>query len=437
MDSRAAQASQRRSRFTRRLWLTLAGINLTWLCSCSLLGLNGHLTKMEQYGSVTIQVTPPPKESAPTYALAWTTLDDGEMETVGYHRLRADGLAYFSLRTNFTYSVGAFTDENGTGRFEDGEPGGCVTNVHPSALNDPAARRKIRHFALTRDHHLPPNLVIDIVDTNNPLGTTVQIAVGDVAQLDDPQFASETGSRGLWRPFDFMCQNVPGIYYTEPYDPKRVPVVFVYGIGGSPQDWSYVMQHFDRTRYQLWFFHYPSGMRLAREAWSLAACLDILKERDGFAQCDVVAHSMGGLVSNEAIQEAVAREGTNFIAKFVSISTPWGGHEAASLGVRYLDKPVPSWKDVAPESDFLKSLYTNPVPSGTAHDLIYGEIPISAGVPGEDDGVVTVKSELDPRICKHATMVNHLPYGHVEILNQPQTTRLVLDFLDQPADGTR
>ena len=385
---------------------------------------------MEQYGSVTIQVSPPPDGTAPTYALAWTGAADGNLESAGCQRLRADGLASFSLLTNRTYSVGAFTDENGNGKYDVGEPAGWVTNVCPVALGDPKARGRILKFPLTREHDLPPDTVFEIPNTNASLGMVLEVAVGDVVPLADARFTSEAGSGGLWRPFDFLNQNATGIYFTEPYDPKRMPVVFVYGIGGSPQDWDYIINNFDRTHYQLWFFHYPSGMRLSRVAGALAASLEILKERHGFMECDVVAHSMGGLVSDEAIREAVTEAGADFIPKFVSISTPWGGHKAAALGVRYLKKPVPSWVDVAPDSDFLKSVYASGLPAGTRFDLIYGEIPKAAGVQGKDDGVVTVKSELDLRISKNAASIYHLPYGHVQILNEPDTLKQVENFLN-------
>ncbi len=386
---------------------------------------------MEQYGSVSIQVTPPPEGTAPTYALAWTAGADGNLESAGFRRLRADGLASFNLLTNRTYSIGAFTDENGNGKYDAGEPAGEITNITPHAWGDVGTHSKLFKFGLTRDHGLPPDTVIEIPRTNDSLGAVLEVAAGDLASLSDPRFSSEAGSGGMWRPFDFLNQNATGIYFTEPYDAKRIPVILVYGISGSPQDWSYFIEHFDRTRYQLWFFHYASGMRLSRVAGALAAGLDILKERHGFTQCDVVAHSMGGLVSDEAIRLAVADEGVDFIPRFVTISTPWGGHKAASLGVRYLKRPVPAWLDVAPDSDFLKAVYASPLPAQTRFDLIYGEIPTSSGSPGKDDGVVTVESELDPRVIRNAASAKMLPYGHVQILNEEQTLKLVETRLGQ------
>jgi hypothetical protein len=139
---------------------------------------------------------------------------------------------------------------------------------------------------------------------------------------------------------------------------------------------------------------------------------------------------MGGLVARAGIEEAVRSAGVNFIARFVSISTPWGGHQAASAGIRRLKKPVPSWLDVAPESEFLREIYETPLPAGTRYLLIYGS---KEGGPfwvkGENDGVVTVASETDPRIKNDAASVVHLPYGHVEILEQNKTLAETLRFL--------
>lgn len=82
--------------------------------------------------------------------------------------------------------------------------------------------------------------------------------------------------------------------------------------------------------------------------------------------------------------------------------------------------------DVAPESDYLRSLYTTPLPNGTTHDLIYGS---TKGGPfhlkEENDRVVTVVSETELRIARNTTSVKHLPHGHVEILNQFTTAATI------------
>jgi len=391
--------------------------------SCSFLGLRHQVVKLEGRGVVTIELLPPPTGLAPTYALAWTRTESGQLESAGFQTVGSDGLASFSLLTNHVYSVGAFTDENGDGKYDAGEPMAYMTNVIPVPFGNPSARGKLLKLTLSREHNLPAGTVIAIPRTNASLGNVVNVALGDIVPLDDPRFSPENGSGGMWRPLDFLSGNTLGIYFTEPYDTQRIPVIFVHGMSGTPRDWSYVMAHFYRTRYQLWFYYYPSGMRLERAARALATGLVILHQHYGFSQCCVVAHSMGGLVSAAAIREEPALDGgTNFIAGFVTISTPFGGVQSAASGVKHLRYPVPSWIDMDPGSSFLKALRTRPLPPGTHYDLIYGE-------KGENDGVVTVASELEPHNLKRASSVTCFPYGHVEILNEPGTVARVLQCL--------
>ncbi len=400
------------------------------LSSCGLIGLRQHVETLESTGAVTVEVTPPPAGPHPTYALAWRMENGARKDSAGFQRVREDGIAAFNLKMGSLYRVGAFTDENDNGAFDAGEPLDFIKDVPPVALTDPSATPRILKLALHRDHGLPEGTVIHVPEENAELGGRMNLAIGEVASLDDPRFKADAGSAGLWRPLRFLSENQFGLYLTEPYAPERIPVVFVYGIGGSPQDWRYFIQNFDRTRYQLWFFHYPSGMRLARVSSALALSLRTMKQRTGFTKCFVVAHSMGGLVSRAAINRAVADAGTNFIPKFVTVSTPWGGHKAAESGIRHLKKPVPSWLDVKPGSDFLLSLYATPLPRGTTHDLIYGSIEKGYVWMSEaNDGVVTVKSETDLRVKRSTTSFTHLRKEHVEILNQDECLRLVEKLL--------
>ena len=51
--------------------------------------------------------------------------------------------------------------------------------------------------------------------------------------------------------------------WTDPeFDPDKIPVLFVHGIGGTPLDWKYLAKGLDRHRFQPWFYYYPSGLRL-------------------------------------------------------------------------------------------------------------------------------------------------------------------------------
>lgn len=414
-----------------RLHLVGLLLALPLLSSCSLLGLRQQVETLESRGGIAVEVTNLPKDARhPTYALAWRMENGLRKDSAGFQKVRPDGIAAFNLSLDSTYRVGAFTDENDNRHYDAGEPLDFIKDVQPLSLSDPKARVKIWKLTLHREHNLPPGTVIEMPVENKALGGVTQVALGDVASLTEPRFAPAVGGSGLWRPLDFLSTNTLGLYFTEPYDPGRIPVVFVYGIGGSPQDFCYFIDHFDRKRYQLWFYHYPSGMRLDRVSSVLATGLRALRQRHQFPVCYVVAHSMGGLVSPTAITEAVKDEGVNFIPKFVSISTPWGGHQAAESGIRHLKKPVPSWLDVRPGSDYLLHIYATPLPKGTVHHLVYGSI---KGGPfylrGENDGVVTVVSETDLRIKESTGSFRHLLHEHTEILREQETLDWVMTLL--------
>ena len=252
------------------------------------------------------------------------------------------------------------------------------------------------------------------------------MTLGEIADLNNPKFSSAAGELGMWKPFEFVQRYGFGIYFMEPYDPKRTPVLFVYGISGSPQDWRTILEKMDRRKHQLWFCLYPSGIRLDKAANGLSSAILLLKQRYGVKQIDVVAHSMGGLVSRGAIQRAVSLAGTNFIPHLVTISTPWGGHQAAELAVKHLDFPVPSWRDMAPGSDYLKEILNQPLPTGTRHDLLFSyKSSSSLSLPSENDGVVAVPSELLPQVQEQAASVLGVFQDHMGILASPITLQRV------------
>jgi triacylglycerol esterase/lipase EstA (alpha/beta hydrolase family) len=95
----------------------------------------------------------------------------------------------------------------------------------------------------------------------------------------------------------------------EPYDPDRIPVVMVHGLWSSPLTWMDMFNDLRsypeiRSRYQFWFYLYPSGQPFWLSASQLRDDLADLhgtidpNERDAMLdQMVLVGHSMGGLVS--------------------------------------------------------------------------------------------------------------------------------------------
>lgn len=414
----------------RRAVPYLGLVAMLFLDSCSMLGLRREVGKLESKGVIAVKVQPLPQTGAVTYAALIVENLEGQRETVGLQEVGASGLAAIHVVAGRGYTIAAFSDLNGNRRFDPGEPSGLLRDVTPTVLSSTRADEVAHELTLRKDNPDAPTMSVALPRENTELGGKVEFALGEIASLDEPRFAPEGGGTGLWQPFEFLRSNKVGLYFTEPYDPQRTPVVLVYGIGGSPQDWKWMIEHFPRERYQLWFFHYPSGMRLGRVADSLDRSLAQLQRQHGFTRCQIVAHSMGGLVARGAINRIAATRPQLSVPRFVSISTPWGGHSAAASGVRHLKKPVQSWLDVAPDSDYLKSLYQVPLPPATRHTLIYGhktrKLP---WLKGENDGTVEVASETDPRAAAAAARVIELPYEHIEILSQQRTLDLVLRAL--------
>ncbi|HEX5220947.1 MAG TPA: alpha/beta fold hydrolase [Verrucomicrobiae bacterium] len=379
------------------------------------------MKEINSHGVIAVEVSNLSK-TATNYALALSKDVKGTNEMVGFQVIGADGLAIFLLRENRTYALGAFSDLNGNGMYDSDEPAELKRDLKPTPLSDLKDRAKPVRLTLTLTNDLPRGPTTALPRENPELGEALPIALGEIADLDQPKFSSAAGEAGMWKPFEFMLHNGIGVYFLEPYTPKKKPVIFVYGISGSAQDWRKIFATIDRDKYQLWLFQYPSGLRLDKSANALSSALLLLKQHHKFETIDVVAHSMGGLVSRGAIQRTVSLTGTNFIPHFVTISTPWGGHQAAELAVKHLNFPVPSWRDMAPDSDYLKEILSRPLPPGTRHDMLFSyKSSGGIGLPSENDGVVSVPSQLLPQVQDVAASVLGVYADHMGILASPIT----------------
>ena len=98
-----------------------------------------------------------------------------------------------------------------------------------------------------------------------------------------------------------------GLYFLQPYDPDRIPVVFVHGLISTPFDWVQTINGLladpeIRKHYQFWVFAYPTGnpvlysaLRLREE---LANVDKLYPNHKGYV---LVGHSMGGLLSQAQV----------------------------------------------------------------------------------------------------------------------------------------
>jgi pimeloyl-ACP methyl ester carboxylesterase len=248
---------------------------------------------------------------------------------------------------------------------------------------------------------------------------------GEVCEdLDDAKFGPQAGRRGLWEPMNFLNDGLAGIYFLEPYDRKHVPVLFIHGISGFPQEFSTLIDGLDSERFQAWFYFYPSAFPLDSISDHLMGLLKRLQVDHDFDELAVVAHSMGGLVGRGAILKYADDTKRDDIRLFISISTPWGGDTKAK-GTETARVAVPaSLKDMNPRSDYLRWLFfedeereiVRSLPEEADYHMIFG-FRMSDSNNVADDGSVTVASQTRAESQEQALTIRAFDYGHVSILH--------------------
>ena len=243
-------------------------------------------------------------------------------------------------------------------------------------------------------------------------------SAGFITDLDNPIFTAEQGAKGFWAPLDSFRRTGANVYFLEPYDRRKIPVLLVHGAAGSPQDWRYFIENMDRSRYQPWIFHYPSGARLQTMSFFLRKKLYDLERKYRFEHLFIVAHSMGGLVSRAALIEF--DQHNRSVKLFVSISTPWGGEERAKTGVEHSPAVIPSWKDMEPDSPFIRNVFSVKLPDTMRYYLLFGHKGGGSLFRQNNDSTVTLESMLDPRAQADALKVAGFNEDHISILNSPE-----------------
>jgi pimeloyl-ACP methyl ester carboxylesterase len=148
----------------------------------------------------------------------------------------------------------------------------------------------------------------------------------------------------------------------------------------------------------------------------------------GFGSFAVVAHSMGGLVSRGFLQRYRAG-GKATIPLFVSIATPWDGHKAAELGVKTAPAVVRVWIDMAPGSDYLRSLYAND--PGVPHYLMFAFRQGGVSLGEASDGTVSVASQLRAAAQQGAMRVEGFNETHTSVLQSAAVSERLNAFLDR------
>ncbi|MGO9113620.1 MAG: esterase/lipase family protein [Thermoguttaceae bacterium] len=188
---------------------------------------------------------------------------------------------------------------------------------------------------------------------------------------------------GLFQPEQLLLPHgdqqtmIKGLYMVQPYEPGKIPVVFIHGMWSSPMTW---MEMFNdlrsspdiRQHYQFWFYLYPTGQpfwlsaaQLRRDLPEARQVLDPQHREPALDQMVLVGHSMGGLVARlqtlesgqdfwklasripweqvKADPDVKQKLGETFyfhpnpsIRRVVTIATPHGGSTFSNQTTQYL-----------------------------------------------------------------------------------------------------
>lgn len=253
-------------------------------------------------------------------------------------------------------------------------PGLCfpVTAFLRMAADDPAATS--RHTAVL--DLFDPLEASDVVlagrrvPLETDLSTSLAYLLGN-SKIKDLDLATY----GLIKPEE--SAKLRGLYMIEPYRPDKVPVLMVHGLWSTPITW---MEMFNdlrgaadvRSRYQFWFYLYPTGQpfwysaaQLREDLAAMRESVDPGRQNPRLDAMVLVGHSMGGLVSKlqtidsgndfwsvvserpfesvkaaPEIKQALARtfffQANSSVRRVITIGTPHRGSNFANSTTRYL-----------------------------------------------------------------------------------------------------
>jgi len=253
------------------------------------------------------------------------------------------------------------------------------------------------------------------------------------ASLDDKFFEPKYGTIGLYNPLELISHNQGFIFGLENFDQKKTMVLFIHGTGGTPRDWKFMVDGMDRSRFQPFFFYYPTGLPLDKLGTLLEQIIDYIGNNSKNHTNDIVlvAHSMGGLITLSAINKLSQKGFPAYLKMYCSFSTPYGGSDPARYWENKTPIMVSAWRDIATKSEFLENLIHQPFPKKLPFYLFFSYNDPSTIKPRDNgDGVITLRAQLEPSVQAAATKVIGFDATHMGILNSQAARASFFQLLD-------
>jgi pimeloyl-ACP methyl ester carboxylesterase len=352
--------------------------------------------------------------------------------TITNFRTVNSGESLYMLVPKAGYSVLAFADSNGDFNYQPGEPAARIDDPIINWFSDMQGQDRVDYAALqvqqielTKTTVLDQKLDFSMENLREATGSSENFL--RVVSWDEERFSDDNMQRGMWEPVTFQEEVGFGLYVLREFDPTQKSVLLVHGILDTPRRFESLANAIPAD-YQVLLFHYPSGFPLEHTSYVLGEALDALVRRNQIPQLDIIAHSMGGLVSKGMLYQAddAMRQRMRL---FISIASPFGGHEGAASGIKWGPVVAPAWWAMAPNSPYLQTIDGLDLSKGPRHHLIFSFSHEAGGKSEGDDGVVTVKSQLTSSAQRNATALYGIADGHVGVASNPCTAALVTAIL--------
>ena len=234
-----------------------------------------------------------------------------------------------------------------------------------------------------------------------------------------------------------------GLHMIEPFQPGKIPIVFVHGLLSDPLTWADLANELRASpdlleKYQLWIFRYDTGepflssaALLRRQLREIRNIYDAGRADPAFSRMVLVGHSMGGLVAKlqvtasgdslwrsisrvpldsintdartrEELREAFYFRPSADVSRVIFIGTPHRGSSFASLSIgRIASSLVETPEDREQRAAQLRR--DNP---GAFSSELSSRIPTSIDLLRSDSGLLRAIDQLPFRygVCLHSVV---------------------------------
>lgn len=373
--------------------------------ACTLYELNKQTKIMDSLGEIKGEVDVSVAGDAPVYA-ALFIMDKGVLDLVDHTHV--DGGKYIFHALPDSYYIAAYVDINNDEIYQSDEPASYLGMAEGVPIKLPL---KTGEKIVAEKFTISGRIEHEVAPKKEWSYKKYEKNIGRVVSLDDPIFKPENAAIGFWLPLDFIDNIGGGIFFLEEYDEEKIPVLFVHGASGSASEWKKVIDSMDRERFQPWLLYYPSGIRLDLISTYMIEASITLQNRHNIKQVYIVAHSMGGLVARSYMMKQAESKNQIKIALSMTINSPMKGMKSAKSGVKHSPIVVPSWRDVAADSEFIQKITAWNLPEDIPYHLVFS---YESGKDG--DGVVSMESQIPVYLQEEAEKIYGFNSGHASVL---------------------